>query len=75
MKSRFDHIQYDDKAKDQQALLKKNCEALEHYLQAEFPEHRAKTLAVIALEEFYMWCGKAIRDQQITRNERKEVQT
>lgn len=65
---RFDYVQYDAKAVNQQAHIKNTAEGLEEYMNNFFKDSRAKSLALTALEEFYMWCGKAIRDDQISRN-------
>jgi hypothetical protein len=35
---------------------------------------RAKALALTKLEEVYMWIGKAIRDDQLDRNGKVELQ-
>jgi hypothetical protein len=35
---------------------------------------RAKALALTKLEEVYMWIGKAIRDDQLSRNGTAELQ-
>jgi hypothetical protein len=65
--SRFDYVQYDVQACEQQAALKATFQLLERQLDV-FPESRAKSLVFTHLEEAYMWSGKAIRDEQIRRN-------
>lgn len=72
--SRFDYVKYDQRAVNQQTHLKEQCEGIEEYLNKFFHDSRAKSLALTALEEFYMWCGKAIRDDQIGRNGTAEPQ-
>jgi hypothetical protein len=67
--SRFDYVRYDEEAQACQAELKTAAQAFE----AKIDEHlqigsRPHQKALDALEEVYMWCGKGIRDQQITRN-------
>jgi hypothetical protein len=77
--SRFDYVQYDQEAQDQQKLIKEICKNVEHTLDLIVPPptentkpdsnaFRARALAITKLEEVYMWAGKAIRDQQIMRN-------
>lgn len=70
--SRFDYVQYDEQAKAYQTDIKvkvENCEGALTY----FPDSDNKKNAIKALEEFYMWCGKCIRDQQLNdRNGPKE---
>lgn len=64
---RFDYVKYDRKAQNQQTAIKEMCESLEEYINKFISDGRAKSLAFTSLEEFYMWCGKAIRDEQIKR--------
>lgn len=64
--SRFDYIAYDDEAKELQAEFKSLFQKVESQTEA-FPDGRSKALALTALEESYMWIGKAIRDGQIAR--------
>lgn len=65
--TRFDYVQYDEKAASLQQSVKSHCVVLELFLN-NLPESRGKALALTKLEEFYMWTGKAIRDDQIKRN-------
>ncbi len=65
--SRFDYIKYDQKSQDTQQILKKHFEAIEKVLDEDLPEGAEKTLAIRKLEEAYMWTGKAIRNEQISR--------
>lgn len=65
--SRFDYVAYDGIAGDQQSVAKAAVTRVESMIDA-FPNGRAKSLALTALEESYMWIGKAIRDEQIARN-------
>lgn len=66
--SRFDYVKYDQMADYIQAATKEICESLEKHIEAFLPNGRAKSLALTSLEECYMWIGKAIRDDQISRN-------
>jgi hypothetical protein len=71
--SRFDYIAYDDEAKELQSEFKALFAKVEFQIDA-FPPGRAKALALTALEESYMWVGKAIRDGQIARNGDAELE-
>lgn len=71
---RFDYVKYDDKAQVDQAEFKKLMEGLEANIESRLGIGRAKALALTALEESYMWIGKAIRDDQIIRNGSAELQ-
>ena len=65
--SRFDYVKYDESSAGMQHLAKMDCERLEITIE-KLTNGRAKALALTALEECYMWIGKAIRDDQIQRN-------
>lgn len=67
--SRFDHVEYDDKSKSFNSSLQTHLSIVEQFVNA-LPEGRAKAVAFTKLEEFGMWMGKAIRDTQISRNQR-----
>lgn len=71
--SRFDYVKYDEKAQADQNTAKAHCSNLEYVIE-QLPNGRAKALALTKLEECYMWIGKAIRDEQITRNGSAELQ-
>ena len=58
---------YCQEAAKSQALFKAKCTELEAGINI-LPDGRAKSLALTALEECYMWIGKAIRDIQLARN-------
>ena len=65
--NRFDYVRYDNKSQSQQDTLKRKFMELETEIDCLAPG-RAKSLAQTKLEESYMWCGKALRDEQIARN-------
>lgn len=72
--SRFDYITYDDIAQRDQLEAKKSAQALENTIEMILPvPGRAKSLALTALEECYMWIGKGIRDDQIKKGESVEL--
>lgn len=65
--SRFDYVKYDESAIIDQNLFKEQVSILEMRIDT-LASPRARALAITALEECYMWIGKAIRDDQIARN-------
>jgi hypothetical protein len=67
MPGRFDYVKYDEKAAEAQALLKSAFLLVEKDIDTLLSPGRAQALALTALEEAYMWVGKAIRDDQIAR--------
>lgn len=72
--SRFDYVKYDEKSQLQQAKMKAVVEAVEREIDAHLMPGCQKQEALKALEVCYMWCGKAIRDNQIMRNGGAELQ-
>lgn len=71
--SRFDYVKYDAKAMAKGGEAKAMCEALDKLIQSiEVPTappglaevSRYKACARTALEETFMWIGKALRDEQ-----------
>jgi hypothetical protein len=81
---RFDYVKYDEDAVEDSARFKNQCENLEldigligHSIdldgKAQIARYRA--LALTALEEVFMWIGKALREDQIKRNVRDGVKT
>lgn len=67
MSRRFDYVKYDEQATKQQAEFKQKFQELEAMAET-LQEGRAKSLVMTHLEITYMWVGKALRDEQITRN-------
>jgi len=65
--SRFDYVAYDEESQVSQQIFKLLVTDIENELLF-LEDGRAKSLALTKLEEFYMWTGKAIRDDQISRN-------
>lgn len=72
--SRFDYVKYDEEATNNQGIFKEECIVLEDAIESYLISPRAKALAITKLEECYMWIGKAIRDDQIMRNGKAELQ-
>lgn len=67
MAGRFDYVAYDEQAQAFQTAFKSLFSEVEQRIELLSPG-RAKALALTAIEEAYMWVGKAIRDEQIARN-------
>lgn len=72
--SRFDYVQYDENSQVAQVNLKSKFTELESVVLNETTPGRAQSLILTKLEEAYMWCGKAIRDDQINRNRSAQLQ-
>lgn len=66
--SRFDYVKYDEKSVNKQSYFKNTLEQLAEGVEAYLKPGRAQSLVLTKLEEAYMWIGKAIRDEQVTRN-------
>lgn len=72
---RFNYVKYDEKSVQQQEKAKELCEALEAHidsLRGDSEWYRPLDNALTALEETYMWIGKAIRDNQVARGSQVE---
>lgn len=72
MSQRFSYVKYDQEAVNKQETFKKMFEEVEAYAEHFLSDSRPKSLFMTALEEAYMWTGKAIRDEQIARNSQPE---
>lgn len=72
--SRFDYVAYDQKATADQIQFKETFTLVEMNVNNRISSPRAKALVMTKLEEAYMWIGKAIRDDQIERNGKAELQ-
>jgi hypothetical protein len=72
--NRFDYVKYDERAMNIQDAFKRRVIDLEDAIESLLDSPRAKALSLTKLEEFYMWVGKAIRDDQISRNGTAELQ-
>lgn len=72
MGQRFSYVKYDGDSIIIQETFKKMFEEIERYATAILPDSRPRALLMTALEEAYMWTGKAIRDRQISANVRTE---
>lgn len=71
MSQRFSYVKYDAQSAAGQETIKDAFEVVEALVDA-LPNSREKSLCLTALEEAYMWTGKAIRDIQILRNSQPE---
>lgn len=74
MNNRFDYVRYDELATSIQESFKCTVVDLESDINHYLTSPRAKALALTKLEEVYMWIGKAIRDDQLSRNGTAELQ-
>lgn len=74
MSGRFDYVRYDERAINDQNVLKFNVENLENLVGHLIKCPRSKALVMSKLEEAYMWIGKGIRNDQIERNRSAESQ-
>lgn len=68
MTQRFSYVKYDKSAVYKQEKLKEMFTQIENFIDDNFVKTRESALLLTALEEAYMWAGKAIRDEQITRS-------
>lgn len=66
MSGRFDYVRYDDESVKKSEELKADFVALTAKLEKLAPG-RYSSLAITAIEESFMWVGKAIRDEQVSR--------
>lgn len=64
MSQRFSYIKYDERSQAIQKRFRQLFEEIEAVTDS-LPNSRPKSLLLTALEEAYMWSGKAIRDWQI----------
>lgn len=71
--NRFDYVRYDQLAEADQKFFKKQFMDIERELDKHH-DGRYKSMAMTALEEAYCWVGKMIRDEQIKRTGKSELQ-
>lgn len=71
MSERFKYVKYDERSIIQQEAFKEQFEKLETMVE-DLSQGRAKSLMLTHLEEAYMWLGKAIRDEQLSRGSQTE---
>jgi hypothetical protein len=64
--SRFEFIQYDETALKLSRAFKFTFQQLEIQFE-ELPDNRSRALAMTMLENSHMWVGRAIREDQIKR--------
>lgn len=64
---RFTYVKYDEKAAAKQEHFKKLFEEIEEFADKNLGNSREKALLMTALEEAYMWTGKAIRNEVFER--------
>lgn len=73
MRTRFDYVSYNENSQALQMSLKSQFNCIELMLN-NLPNSREKSLVLTKLEEAYMWCGKAIRDEQLRQTPETEMQ-
>ena len=69
--NRFDYVKYDNETLEKQKEFKEKFQELEKMID-QLENGRSKSLIYTSLEESYMWVGKALRDQQITKDLQEE---
>lgn len=72
--SRFDYVKYDEQSQAEQAAFKEDVTFLENRIEASVKCGRSKALAITKLEEVYMWIGKGLRNDQLERDKKTELQ-
>lgn len=71
--SKFNYVKYDERSEMLQNKFKKMVVDLDAMIMS-FPNTHTRYNACAALEVFYMWVGKTIRDDQIQRNGYADLQ-
>lgn len=72
MQGRFEYVKFDEESMSRQELFKEDCVELEKAIKS-LPEGNARAYALKALEEMYMWIGKAVRDEQLYRTDPRSM--
>lgn len=67
MSSRFDYLEFDSLSDHNQQEAKTLCLFLEAFIEKTLDAGRSRSIALTKLEELYMWIGRSIRNDQITR--------
>ena len=73
-RSRFDYVSYDKQSVESQNMIKRTCQDLEAVVELYLPKSRWKSLFMTHLEIAYMAVGKAIRDEQIKRDDTTKLE-
>lgn len=64
----FDYVAFDEQRTEKIKRIKAKFEEIEALCIEELIPGRHRSLVGTKLEEAYMWCGKAIRDEQVATN-------
>lgn len=72
MSNRFDSVEYDSGALAESMVAKRQCQTLEKVIILQ-GDGIYQDRAMQSLEECLMWINKAIRDNQMVRNNRKAI--
>lgn len=71
MDTRFNYVEWDEKAQNLSDSLKSQCLCVEAMINP-LTDSREKSMAITKLEETFMWIGKAIRTDMLSRQQIKE---
>lgn len=72
--NRFDYVKYDELAAHKQDSFKRMMMMVEDHVDKNLVDSIHKLRIHEKLEEAYMWVGKAIRDEQVSRTRKVELQ-
>jgi hypothetical protein len=73
MSKRLEYVKYDDISLENNARFKLIFESILGNLEYSLKDSREKELALNAVEEAFMWVGKAIKSDQIIRELNHEI--
>lgn len=72
--NRFDYVKYDSISVAKQDSFKRQFMMIEDHVDKHLVDSGHKVRVMEKLEEAYMWIGKAIRDEQVSRTRKVELQ-
>jgi hypothetical protein len=72
--NRFDYVKYDETSGKKQEAFKRMMMMVEDSVEKNVMDSGHKVRIFEKLEEAYMWIGKAIRDEQVSRTRKVELQ-
>jgi hypothetical protein len=72
--NRFDYTKYDETSANLQQVFKSYFQDIETLAESELLDGRWKSLFFTKLEEAYMCVGKAIRDMQVERTNKIDLE-
>lgn len=74
MNNELDYVKYDTQSQHHQLLIKDKADALIKAIKTLIDDPVSKEYALKSLQECYMWTGKGLRNDQISRNGSAELQ-